>query len=395
MQHPQTLSLPKPDVESATHSERVADYVRAKIRDAGGQISFAEYMHHCLYAPGLGYYGTGTTKFGAAGDFVTAPETSSVFGAILARQCAEVFAQLEAPAILEVGAGSGKLAADVLKVLAESSELPKNGYKILDVSADLRVRQESFLRREVPELLDRVEWLGQLPEPFSGVVIANEVLDALPVERFVRRKSSLAQVCVFIEGDSFGLVERDAPDFLVAAIEDIESSLGQPLPDHYASEVCVAAPHWIADIGAALREGAVFLFDYGTSRRDYYAAQRSGGWVRCHFRHHVHDDPLILPGIQDLTSWVDFTAIAEAAVDNGFDIAGFTSQVQFLINGGLDRYLADFAELPTDAQLKLSAEIKLLTLPAEMGENFKCLGLRKGDLENPSAFGLGDRTMSL
>jgi len=395
MQHPQTLSLPEPDAESAMHSERVTEFIRDRIRDAGGQISFAEYMHHCLYAPGLGYYSAGSAKFGGAGDFVTAPEISSLFGTILARQCAEVLEQLESPAILEIGAGSGKLAADILKVLVESGALPEKGYKILDVSADLRERQESFLRRELPELLDSVEWLDALPEDFSGIVIANEVLDALPVERFVRREQGIAQVCVVTDGDGFGLVERAAPGMLVAAVEKIEVFLGQSLPNGYASEVCVAAQQWTADICGTLRDGAAFLFDYGTSRREYYAADRSGGWLRCHFRHHAHDNPLILQGIQDLTSWVDFTAIAEAAVDNGLDIVGFVPQAQFLIGGGIDKYLADFAELPTDAQLKLSAEIKLLTLPAEMGENFKCLGISRGNLQPPTAFEFGDRTTSL
>lgn len=395
MQHAQTLSLPEADAESAMHSERVADFIRNRMQDAGGQISFAEYMHHCLYAPGLGYYSAGSAKFGGAGDFVTAPETSSLFGAILARQCVEVLEQLDSPAILEIGAGSGKLAADILRVLAESGTLPEGGYKILDVSADLRERQGAFLRHEVPELLDRIEWLDALPEDFSGVVIGNEVLDALPVERFVRRAQGIAQVCVVTDGDGFGLVERVAPDMLVAAVEQIETFLEQPLPNGYASEVCVAAPQWIADICGTLRDGAGFLFDYGTSRREYYAAHRSGGWLRCHFRHHAHDNPLILQGIQDLTSWVDFTAIATAAVDNGLDIIGFVPQAQFLIGGGIDKYLADFAEMPTDAQLKLSAEIKLLTLPAEMGENFKCLGISRGNLQSPSAFGYGDRTTSL
>jgi SAM-dependent MidA family methyltransferase len=395
MQQPPTLSLPKPDAESAMHGERVAEFIRDRIHDAGGQISFAEYMHHCLYAPGLGYYAAGSAKFGSAGDFVTAPETSSLFGAILARQCVEVLAQLESPAILEIGAGSGKLAADILRVLAESGGLPEKGYKILEVSADLRERQESYLGREFPELLNSIEWLDALPADFSGVVVANEVLDALPVERFIRREQSIAQICVAADGDDFVLNEREAPGALAAAVENIEAFIGYALPTGYASEVCVAAPQWIADIAAALSNGAAFLFDYGTSRREYYAADRSGGWLRCHFRHHAHDNPLILPGIQDLTSWVDFTAVAEAAVDNGLGIAGYVPQARFLIAGGLDKCLADFSELPTDAQLKLSAEIKLLTLPAEMGENFKCLGLSRGDLQPPSAFEFGDRTTTL
>jgi SAM-dependent MidA family methyltransferase len=395
MQHPQTLLLPEPDPRSREHSDRVTEYIRGVIAAAGGQISFAEYMHHCLYAPGLGYYSAGTTKFGDAGDFVTAPEVSSVFGKVLARQCAELLPQLSSPAILEFGAGSGKLAVDLLRALAATGSLPAEGYKILEVSADLRERQEEKLHDEVPELAERVTWLDQLPQDFSGIVIANEVLDALPVERFIRHESGVSQVCVAVDGDAFVLTERDAPDALGTAVERIEDSIGQALPSGYASEVCLAAPHWIADLADALREGFVFLFDYGVGRPEYYARERSGGWLRCHFRHHAHDNPLILSGIQDLTSWVDFTTVAEAALGAGFEIAGFVPQAQYLIGGGLDQVLADFAKLPTDAQLRLSAEIKLLTLPAEMGENFKCLGLSRGDLATPGGFALADRTTSL
>lgn len=395
MQQPQTLSLPAPEPESRQHSEQVAAYIREQIAAAGGQISFAEYMHHCLYAPGLGYYAAGTTKFGAAGDFVTAPEISPVFGNVVARQCAELLPRIASSAILEIGAGSGRLAVDMLRTLADLGSLPENGYQILEVSPDLRERQEQTIQREIPELARLVTWLDQLPGDFCGIVVANEVLDAMPVERFVRRESGVKQVCVAASGDSFTLVERHAAGVLPAAVERIEESIGQALAPGYASEVCLAAPHWIADVARAVRQGFVFLFDYGIGRREYYAPERSGGWLRCHFRHHVHDDPLTLPGIQDLTSWVDFTNVAEAAVDAGLEVAGFVAQTQFLIGGGLDRVLADFAELPTDAQLKLSAEIKLLTLPAEMGENFKCLGLSRGELEPPGGFALADRTTSL
>ena len=395
MQHPRTLSLPEPDAESGHHSDKVVAYIREKIETAGGLISFAEYMHHCLYAPGLGYYSAGATKFGESGDFVTAPEVSSVFGTVLARQCAVVLSQLEAPAILEVGAGSGKLAVDLLRALADVDALPERGYQILEVSADLRQRQEQLLRSKVPDHAECVTWLSDLPRDFTGVIVANEVLDALPVERFIRRETGVRQLCIAVDGDSFTLSEREAPAALQQAVDKIEGAIGRELPPGFASEVCLALPHWIADTAAALHEGLVFLFDYGVSRREYYAPERSGGWLRCHFRHHAHDDPLILAGIQDLTSWVDFTAVAEAAVANDLDIVGFVAQAQFLIGGGLDQVLADFAELPTDAQLKLSAEIKLLTLPAEMGENFKCFGLSRGEIQTPGGFTLADRTTSL
>ncbi|MDH3613662.1 MAG: SAM-dependent methyltransferase [Gammaproteobacteria bacterium] len=395
MQHEQHSSLPQPDAASAAHSARVADYLRQQIAAAGGKISFAEYMQHALYAPGLGYYSAGTTKFGAAGDFITAPETSSIFGYVFARQCAAVLAGFESPSILEFGAGSGKLAADTLTMLAELDALPQGGYRILEVSADLRERQESFLNREIPDLIDYVSWLDRLPGEHVGIIVANEVLDALPVERFVRRSDRIAQLCVAVDDGSLVEVEGDAPDSLVAAVASIERDLGRQLPAGYVSEVCTAAPQWVGDIARALRCGVAFLFDYGVSRREYYADERHGGWLRCHFRHRAHNDPLILPGIQDLTSWVDFSAVAEAAVDCGLDVAGFVTQAQFLIGGGLDQQLADFAELPIDAQLKLSGQVKLLTLPGEMGETFKCLGLSRGTNTTPTAFNLADRTTSL
>ena len=394
MQYEQHTSLPEPDPESARHSTQVAQYIRDKIAAAGGCVSFAEYMHHALYAPGLGYYSAGTTKLGASGDFVTAPEVSPVFGRILARQCAEILAQVDNPSILEFGAGSGKLAADLLRKLAELGALPV-GYSILEVSADLRERQESFLRNETPELLNIVSWIDKMPEQHSGVIVANEVLDALPVERFVHRAGRVMQICVATDGEALFLVERDAPEHLAQSIAAIENDLGWTLPEGFTSEICLAAPAWIADLAHGMKQGAAFLFDYGVSQREYYAEERFDGWLRCHFRHHAHNDPLILPGIQDLTSWVNFSSVAEAAVDAGLDVMGFTTQARFLIGGGLEQELADFTKLPIDAQLKLSGQVKLLTLPGEMGENFKCLGLSRGDITAPAAFSFADRTTSL
>lgn len=394
MQLEKHFSLPLPDAESAAQCARVAEFLRQKIAAAGGKISFAEYMHHALYAPGLGYYSAGATKFGDAGDFITAPETSSLFGHVLARQCASVLVEVESSSILEFGAGSGKLAADILTMLAEMEVLPES-YRILEVSADLRERQQSFLESVIPELMERVSWLDRLPDKHSGVIIANEVLDALPVERFTRSSDGIAQLCVAVEDGSFVSVERTAPGNLAAAVTAIEEELGQELPEGYVSEVCMAAPQWVGDLARVLNRGVAFLFDYGVSRREYYAPERSGGWLRCHFRHHAHNDPFILPGIQDITAWVDFSAAAAAGVAGGLDVAGFVTQAQFLIGGGLDQALADFSKLPIDAQLKLSGQVKLLTLPGEMGENFKCLGLSRGAITRPCAFGLADRTTSL
>lgn len=394
MQQEQQLSLPAPDAESAAHSARVADFLREQIAAAGGQLSFAEYMHHVLYAPGLGYYSAGAAKLGVAGDFVTAPEVSPIFGAILARQCASVLAQVDSPSILELGAGSGRLAVDVLRKLADLDALPER-YLILEVSADLSERQKTLLGREIPELVDRVSWVDRLPDEHRGVILANEVLDALPVERFARRGDDIMQICVADDDGQFVARESKAPAGLANAVLGIEEDLGERLADGYVSEVSLAAPPWIEDLAGLLRHGMIFLFDYGLSRREHYEAERSDGWLRCHFRHHAHNDPFILPGIQDLTAWVDFSAVATAAVDNGLEVMGYVTQAHFLVGGGLDVELADFSDLPIDAQLKLSGQVKLLTLPGEMGENFKCLGLSRGAMDQPAAFTFADRTTTL
>jgi SAM-dependent MidA family methyltransferase len=394
MQHDDRGQLPKPDDVSASHSARVEQFIRERIVAAGGSISFAEFMQHALYAPGLGYYAAGAVKFGEAGDFITAPEVSELFGAVLARQCAEVLAVIENGAILEYGAGSGKLAADLLLRLATLDALPTH-YDILEVSADLGDRQRRYLRERIPGLFPLLRWVRTPPSEHTGVIIANEVLDALPVERFLRTSGGVRQLRVMADNAAFRFVDADAPAHLQAAVQAIEEQLGVRLPEGYVSEVSAGLPGWIADIATRLREGISFFCDYGVSRREYYAADRSEGWLRCHFRHRVHSDPLILPGIQDLTAWVDFTAVAEAALDSGLDVAGYTSQAQFLLGGGLDSELQEFSELPTAAQIRLSSQVKMLTLPGEMGEHFKCMALRRGDVPVPSAFDFADRTHTL
>jgi len=394
MQYEQPTSLPQPDEVSARHSATVSAHIRKKIEAAGGNISFAEFMHEALYAPGLGYYSAGSRKFGADGDFVTAPEVSSVFGRVLARQSAEVLWQIENGEVLEIGAGSGKLAVDILCACEELNALPP-AYNILEVSAELQERQQRRLREELPHLLDRVRWLSDLPAEFSGVIIANEVLDALPVERFVRRESGPMQLCVSLQDGRFVWTETKAPDRLVSAVSGIEADTARTLPLAYTSEVSLAAPLWISDLARSLKHGAIFLFDYGVSRREYYAAERTDGWLRCHFRHHAHDNALIYPGIQDLTTWIDFSGIAAAAVSNGLDILGYQTQSQFLMGGGLELEMRDFMELPPVKQLELSSQIKTLTLPGEMGENFKCMALGRGEIDSPSAFHFADRTQTL
>jgi SAM-dependent MidA family methyltransferase len=394
MQAEHSAALPEPDPAAAEHSRRVAAHLRESIAAAGGMIGFAQFMHEALYAPGLGYYSAGARKFGAAGDFVTAPEVSPLFGRVLARQCAPVLAAIHAADVLEFGAGSGRLAADVLAGLAKLGVLPRE-YRILEPSAELCERQCELLRRETPELVERVVWLDRLPADHSGVVIANEVVDAMPVERFRRTADGVLQACVRIEADGFAVCERPAGEALTAAVGAIEEDLGRPLPDGYVSEVCTAAPAWMADVADMLDRGFAFIFDYGVSRREYYAPGRNGGWLRCHFRQRAHNDPLILPGIQDITSWVDFSALADAASRAGLGVAGYVTQAHFLLHGGLEPELAGFAELPPGAQFELSAQVKTLTLPGEMGEHFKCLGLGRGVSATPAALAMHDRAASL
>ena len=388
------MTLPEPDAESIAHSERCAAVIRDRIAQAGGSISFGTYMHLALYAPGVGYYTSGNTKFGSGGDFVTAPEISPLFARVVARQCAEVCAGIDAPAVLEYGAGSGRLAADLLDKLAALNALPSR-YRILEVSPELVARQRAMIDERVPQHASRVEWISELPSGHRGIVVANEVLDALPVERFTRRETVRAHRVVVGDGGGFAIVEADAGDELAAAVQAIESDLGQALPDGYVSEVSLGIDGWMQQMLAAMSEGFAFLFDYGVGRREYYGRGRSGGWLRCHYRHHAHNDPLILPGIQDITAWVDFTSAASSALQHGATVAGYTSQAHFLINGGLDRELSAAAGEDTAANLELSGAAKMLTLPGSMGEYFKCLGLAKGLAVQPRAFQRADRTHTL
>lgn len=386
--------LPVPGKESLEHSRKVADHLKAMIRHAGGSISFGEFMQHALYAPGLGYYASGTQKFGADGDFVTAPERSAIFGNVLARQIAPLLSQRERGDVLELGPGSGALPVQLLKKLEVLDALP-SAYRILEVSAELSQRQQQRIAAELPHLLSRVEWIDQLPAAFNGVVVANEVADALPVERFSRTDTGVDQLRVTADGEAFRWCRADAPDWLAASVARIEDDLGRRLPDGYVSELSPGLPGWIADLAGCLAAGYLFLIDYGVARHEYYAADRSGGWLRCHFRHRAHNDALIYPGIQDLTAWVDFTAVAEAATEAGLRLEAYLSQGHFLIHGGLSEELAGLEHADAATRLRLSSEVKLLTLPGEMGENFKCMVFSRGNVAALDRLAAADRSHAL
>lgn len=379
-------TLPTLTAAEAEHAQRVAAHVRAAIQAAGGAISFGEFMDLVLYAPGLGYYSAGARKLGAGGDFTTAPESSALFGRCVARQAQEVLRKTGGD-VLEFGAGSGALAMDVLRKLAEVDALPSR-YLILDVSADLRERQAQRLR-ELPEnLRERVQWIDRLPEAFTGVMLANEVLDALPCERFVVRAGGVHSLGVCTTADGFAAIDLAPSSALADAVVAIEASGDQPFEVGYTSEVNLRVRPWIASLAASLTRGAILAFDYGLPRAQLYHPDRSSGTLRCHFRQLAHDDPFVHVGLQDITAWVDFTAVAEAAVDVELEVSGFTTQAGFLLGLGIE---ADVASADGDRErIRLAGEARRLLLPGEMGEVFKAIALTRDCDESLSGFRLQD-----
>ncbi len=381
-------TLPPPSPEATQHSAKLCELIRRDIAEHGGWIPFARYMELALYAPGLGYYTAGAHKFGAAGDFVTAPELSPLFGRTLARQAAEIMAS-SAACILELGAGSGKLAADMLGELERLGSLP-DSYAILEVSADLRARQQTHLREKLPHLLERVHWLDALPQKFSGAIVANEVFDALPVHLVHWRDSALTERGVALNGNDFIWQERTIGDAtLLSAAQQLN------MPDDYVSEICLAARGLVNSLAGCLEQGVLLFIDYGFGVREFYHPQRSSGTLMCHYRHHAHDDPFYLPGLQDITAHVNFTDIAECGIDAGLELLGYTSQAFFLINCGITELLQNTSpENPRD-YLPLSAQLQKLTSPAEMGELFKVIALGKEMTCPLCGFASGDLTRSL
>jgi len=371
------LELPDPGPEACAHSARVLERIRAAIETAGGFLDFASYLDLALYAPGLGYYSAGARKFGPDGDFITAPEAAPLFSRCLALQCAEVQRRLGTSPILELGAGSGAMAAELLRELDRQGSLPDQ-YLILEVSAELRDRQRCAVQARVPQFADRVVWLDRLPRGFSGTVLANEVLDALPFERFAVRDGELRRLGVTWQGSGLGWADRPATRELEAAVRHIELQRGAGFPEGYASELNLRLPSWFAAIGEAVAAGVLLFIDYGLPQRELYAQERRCGTMLCHYRHRAHEDPFLMPGLQDITAWVDFTAVAEAATTSGFELAGYTTQAHFLIANDIARLVAEDGEAELAERLALAREARLLTLPGEMGERFKVIGFTRG-----------------
>lgn len=381
-------TLPSLSAEESAHSERLTAAIRNEIADLGGWMSFERYMEMALYEPGLGYYSAGAHKLGAGGDFITAPEVSALFGYCIGAQCAQVLHALGGGSILELGAGSGVLAVDVLTELERLECLPQR-YLILEVSADLRARQQATLAQRVPQWLPKVTWLERLPEAFEGVLLANEVLDALPVQRFAVQDGVNA-LGVTWNGAHFAWAAKPADPTLEQAVRALEASLGRTFANGYLSEINIRLSDWLTALTASMARGAMLWIDYGLPRAEYYSAERSGGTLLCHHRHRYHDDPFIHVGLQDITAWVDFTAVAEAALTGGMEVMGFATQAHFLLGAGIERHLQDLthADIPTRA--RLTRQVQQLVLPGEMGERFKVLGLAKNCDVSLSGFAFRD-----
>lgn len=390
--------LPLPDPHALAHSDILAAHIRAEIGAGGGAIPFHRFMELCLYAPGLGYYSAGSTKFGGAGDFVTAPELGRLFAATVSGVLAGPLRASGAPArMLEVGGGSGAFAEAALERLAELDALPQR-YAILEPSADLRERQRERLARALPAaVFGRVEWLDRpFEDEWDGVLFANEVVDALPTPRFAVRGGEVFEEYVALDGNGgFIRVDRPADALVAAAVRHLEHALGAPFADGYRSELLPQLPYWLQAVAGGLRSGAMLFLDYGYPRREYYLPQRGDGTLRAFYRQRMHEDVLRWPGLQDLTASVDFTALAEAGVGAGFDLAGYCSQASFLLGNGIDRLLLDAESRSDEAgALRLRQELKRLTLPEHMGERFQAMAFARGvDLD--AAFLLGDQSWRL
>jgi SAM-dependent MidA family methyltransferase len=381
--------LPEPDDDGRAHSARVVATVRAEIARAGGWISFAQYMQLVLYAPGLGYYAAGARKFGVDGDFVTAPETTPLFAQALAVQVAPILAATATREIVEFGAGSGVLAADLLNALAKLDALPAR-YAILEVSPDLRERQRATIARRAADHFARVEWRDFLPATIDGAVVMNEVLDAIPPHLISRRHGDWYERGVGC-ADTLRAEDRPLADesLRAAAVERF------PAKGDYASEINPAAEALVEDIGRRMVGGALLIFDYGFPRGEFYHAQRSEGTLMGHYRHRSHDNPFLWPGLSDLTAHVDFTAMALAGERAALRVAGYTSQAAFLLGCGILDELRDSGDPASVTYLREAAAVHKLTSPAEMGELFKVLALAKSERLDWPGFALADRSHRL
>ena len=372
-----TQSLPEPSSDALKHSQNLVARIRQEIENNQGHISFRRYMEMALYEPKLGYYVAGTNKFGEGGDFITAPEISPLFSQCIAEQCAQVISRTQGN-ILEFGAGSGLMAADILLSLEKLNALPET-YYIFDVSPDLKARQKETIKKRAPHLQQSVQWLEKLPHHFEGIVLGNEVLDAMPVTLFTQQGTDVYEHHVIWENGQ--LREQLQPASQNVAQDVLALSIpAEATP--YTSEINPNLAGWFDTLFAHLKKGVMLLIDYGYTQKEYYLDERNKGTLICHYQHLVNEAPLYYPGLQDITANVNFTAVAEAAYNAGFKVAGYTSQAAFLNNAGLEKHFMQALDTTPDAQYKLAQQIRTLSLPSEMGERFKVIALSK-DLDEP------------
>lgn len=398
---PAPAAMPLPDEAARQHSHLLQQSIADRIAAAGGWISFAQYMELALYAPGKGYYSSGAAKLGESGDFVTAPEISPLFGRTLARQAAQVLRLTEGAdaGILEFGAGTGRLALDILLELEKLGSLPAQ-YLLLEVSADLQQRQQALFARHAPHLLPRIRWLDRLPDRFSGLILANEVLDAMPVHLVTWRDSGLYERGVVWHAGALAWEERALEN---AGLLDIAGRLRMQntFADGYTSEISLAVRGFMQSLSGILEQGAILIIDYGFGESEYYHPQRDGGTLMCHYRHHAHTDPFYLPGLQDITAHVDFSAVSAVAgmvpgtARAGLDLLGYTTQARFLINGGITDLLLQTPVEDAVRYLSLTNQLQKLVSPAEMGELFKVIAFGKGIPEPLTGFSGGDMSRLL
>ena len=387
-------TLPLPDADALAHSAHLREIIQEQIIAAGGSIPFWKFMELALYAPGLGYYSAGATKFGDAGDFVTAPELSPLFAACVADAVSPVLRELGPDAqFMEIGGGSGAFAETALSKLLANDALPSR-YAILEPSADLRERQRERLQERLPPLLfELVQWLdGPIQEPWNGVAFANEVIDALPTPRFAIRDGEVFEEHVALDGEGrFLRADRPADPMLAAAVRHVERQLPEAFPEGYRSELLAQLPYWLQAVIGGLGDGALLFVDYGYARGEYYQPQRRDGTLRAFRRHHLVEDVFAHPGLQDITASVEFTALAEACSGAGFEFTGYCSQASFLLGNRLQENLALAESRAKDevARHNLRQQAKLLTLPSEMGERFQAMGFQRG-VEFGAAFLAGD-----
>lgn len=378
-----TDSLPQPDSAAQAHSLEVLDAVKRQIL-ATGPLPFSAYLQLVLHEPGLGYYATGSQKLGVGGDFVTAPELSPLFGQCLAAQCQEVLAETGGD-ILELGAGTGQLAQTIIASLRDNESAHTGHYLILETSADLARRQQALLAETLsPEEYGRCQWLTKLPTDFTGVVLANEVIDAMPVERFVIEAAGIKQWYVDHTDVGLSAVAIAATSELQQAVEHVQSDLPHALPQGYCSEINLLLHPWLRSLSESMTRGLCLLIDYGYPRTEYYLPERISGTLRCYFQHRSHDDPFRLTGVQDITSDVDFTALAEAAHAVDLALHGYTSQGQFLLGNGLAER-GDLSAVSKERErFTLASDIKTLSMASAMGERFQVMGLSR-NLDIPLA----------